>query len=426
MANASDLGDGGDKDVFPTYVQLDLRYPDRLSRLALFAKWIAAILPSVLLSFYGVMAAIVSFIAFWITLISGRYPLWMFRHVEGYLRSSFQQLAYFPLLLASDPKHVTYMVDRQERYSRLAVILRIPLSLIAEVFVGGATLALLLIALPAWWVILFTGKYPQAWFNLSRSLLQWVARVSTWQWGLRDESALFNAPRQTWAVIGVSSFVVAGLITFWATAAIRVEQRTLTYQADTATGSLTQDQFEDTKRIIYRRLELLGMGQAGVHREGDDRIKVQLRGSGIDQAKALIGQTARVEFKERTCSDDACTTFTDVDLGLSGADLRNAFATPGPVAVGWVVNMHFDDRGIQIFSELTRRIAGVNTKRVAVFMDGEELIAPIAHAWIRDGRILITASSRQPFSREEARTLAIQLQSEPLPVPLRLITEDSR
>ena len=145
--------------------------------------------------------------------------------------------------------------------------------------------------------------------------------------------------------------------------------------------------------------------------------------SGIDEAKALIGQTARLEFKERTCSDDSCTTFNDADLGLTGDDLRNAFATTDPVGVGWVINIQFDDRGSEIFSELTRRIAGVNTKRIAVIMDGEELLAPVARVWIRDGRSQISGSSLDPFTREEARTLSIQLESGRLPVPLKIIQE---
>ncbi len=43
----------------------------------------------------------------------------------------------------------------------------------------------------------------------------------------------------------------------------------------------------------------------------------------------------------------------------------------------------------------------------------------MARAWIPDGRSQITGG----FSREEARTLSIQLESGRLPVPLRLIQE---
>ena len=145
--------------------------------------------------------------------------------------------------------------------------------------------------------------------------------------------------------------------------------------------------------------------------------------SGIDEAKKLIGQTARLEFKRRTCADTSCNVFEDSDIGLTGDQLENAFAAQDNRGTGWVINIQFDDEGSQRFSDLTRAIAGVDTERIAVFMDGEELLAPVARNWIRDGRSEISGSSLNPFSREEARTLSIQLESGRLQVPLRLIQE---
>ena len=145
--------------------------------------------------------------------------------------------------------------------------------------------------------------------------------------------------------------------------------------------------------------------------------------SGIDEAKKLIGQTARLEFKRRTCADNSCNVFEDSDIGLTGDQLENAFAAQDNRGIGWVINIQFDDEGSQRFSDLTRAIAGVDTERIAVFMDGEELLAPVARNWIRDGRSEISGSSLNPFSREKARTLAIQLESGRLQVPLRLIQE---
>ncbi|MDE2779571.1 MAG: protein translocase subunit SecD [Chloroflexota bacterium] len=140
---------------------------------------------------------------------------------------------------------------------------------------------------------------------------------------------------------------------------------------------------------------------------------------GIETAKALIGQTAQLVFKERTCSDVTCFTFTDAEIGLTGDDLESAFASTDPNTGEWEVNIAFGDRGTGIFGDLTQRIVGIDTKRIAVFLDDELLIAPVSLAWIRDGRSSITGN----FSREEARTLAIQLEAGSLPVPLELIQE---
>jgi len=144
--------------------------------------------------------------------------------------------------------------------------------------------------------------------------------------------------------------------------------------------------------------------------------------SGIDEAKALIGPTARLEFKERICADPACDQFTDSTIGLTGDDLSQAFARADPLGAGWDVVAHFKGRGSDIFSDLTQRISPPevrNTRRIAIFLDDQEILAPVAQAWIRDGITRITGD----FTREEARTLAIQLESGSLPVPLKLIQE---
>ena len=141
--------------------------------------------------------------------------------------------------------------------------------------------------------------------------------------------------------------------------------------------------------------------------------------SGIDEAKSLIGQTALLEFKERTCSDRFCIDFTDSDIGLTGDDLERADPVVDSTGVGWSISIQFNDRGTDIFSDLTRRIAGVETKRIAIILDDEQLLAPVARAWIRDGRSEITGN----FTREEVRTRSIQLDSGRLPVPLKIIQE---
>lgn len=141
--------------------------------------------------------------------------------------------------------------------------------------------------------------------------------------------------------------------------------------------------------------------------------------SGIDEAKSLIGQTALLEFKERTCSDRFCIDFTDSDIGLTGDDLERADPVVDSTGIGWSISIQFNDRGTDIFSDLTRRITGVETKRIAIILDDEQLLAPVARAWIRDGRSEITGN----FTREEVRTRSIQLDSGRLPVPLKIIQE---
>ena len=146
--------------------------------------------------------------------------------------------------------------------------------------------------------------------------------------------------------------------------------------------------------------------------------------SGIDEAKSLIGDTASLDFKERTCLIPiTCEQFTDTEIGLTGEDLSNAFFSTDSLGIGWVVNLQFNGRGTDIFGELTERIyQEQDTKRIAIFLDDEEILAPVALAWIRDGRTQISGGSAG-FSREEARDLSIKLDAGRLPVPLKLIQE---
>ena len=166
--------------------------------------------------------------------------------------------------------------------------------------------------------------------------------------------------------------------------------------------------------------------EALAERLGDiERFRVN---SAIDDAKKLIGETAKLEFKERTCLNLSCSQFDDDDIGLTGEDLSRAFARTDPVGIGWELVVHFDRRGTEIFSDLTRRISTQqDTKRIAIFLDDQPIrdaggneLAPVALTWIRDGVTRITGN----FSREEARTFAIQLDAGRLPVPLKLTQEN--
>ena len=152
--------------------------------------------------------------------------------------------------------------------------------------------------------------------------------------------------------------------------------------------------------------------------------------SSIDDAKRLIGETAQLEFLRRKCAGPLAAAggrclppYTDSSVGLTGDDLVDAYVGTEQATGAWVVNIQFDDRGAELFGQMTGEIntrTNPNTDEViAVFLDGRELIAPVARAHIRDGRSQISGG----FNRETARTLAIQLKSGSLPVPLNLIQE---
>jgi preprotein translocase subunit SecD len=169
-------------------------------------------------------------------------------------------------------------------------------------------------------------------------------------------------------------------------------------------------------------------------------------GGGIQEAKHLIGQTAQLEFRERTCSpllspdttqawppdgisfEDwvraRCSNpryFNEVATGLSGQDLVDAFAGTQPGVVNPVVNIQFNDRGAEEFYRITDRISRDPTNQaLAIYLDGKELVAPTAQQAIAGGRAFIQGPD---FTPERARTIAIQLKSGALPVRLELVQE---
>ncbi len=168
-------------------------------------------------------------------------------------------------------------------------------------------------------------------------------------------------------------------------------------------------------------------------------------GGGVQEAKNLIGKTAQLEFRYRECGDELppsddipwppdglsdiewagarCTDpryFTESATEIDAADLDDAFpdvsggGIPRPI-----VTLVFNDDGADAFFNVTDRVARQGD-RLAIYLDGEELVAPSAQAGISGGRAIIEGGS---FTSEGVRTIAIQLRSGALPVGLDLIQE---
>jgi len=131
-----------------------------------------------------------------------------------------------------------------------------------------------------------------------------------------------------------------------------------------ASGSRSQVVFKDdvTVEKLHSALQGLALEGFAIDPQGprsfrirtsslNERERQELRGtlvdkvgaieslqttSAIDEAKRLIGQTARLEFKERTCTNPGCATFTDEPISapnLSGDDLTEAFASTDPTVI---------------------------------------------------------------------------------------------
>ncbi len=166
-------------------------------------------------------------------------------------------------------------------------------------------------------------------------------------------------------------------------------------------------------RIIRDRVDAFGVSEPVIQQQGQNRIAVQLAGvKDIAEAKNLIGQTARLEFVERTFDQDGNPS--DTPTGLTGADLKRAFAGLHQTNNTPIVNLEFTDQGARIFEQVTARLAGTGGQ-IAIFLDNVELTSPIVERAISGGRAFIEGGR---MTLESARILAIQLNAGALPVPL--------
>ena len=87
---------GGANPEYP--VRLDIEYPERLSRLLIFVKWLLAIPHIVILGLLGIVAFFVYVIGWFAILFTGRLPRGLFDFLVGYGRWGLRVNAYILLL----------------------------------------------------------------------------------------------------------------------------------------------------------------------------------------------------------------------------------------------------------------------------------------------------------------------------------------
>lgn len=182
----------------------------------------------------------------------------------------------------------------------------------------------------------------------------------------------------------------------------------LVYQADSDNAQAV----EATKANIERRINLLGVSEPVIQtsKVGDNyRLIIELPGiTDVNQAIQLIGQTAKLEFREAGEKEFIPTSLTGSDLRLAQVQFDK-----NPV-----VALEFSPEGAKKFEELTDRNMG---KPLAIFLDNQIITAPVVQNIISDGRAIISGD----FTIAEAKKLVIQLNAGALPVPVKLIEQRS-
>ncbi|MDA7693842.1 DUF4389 domain-containing protein [Flavobacteriaceae bacterium] len=191
-------------------MKLSITHQESFSRsellLRLFFGVFYIVLPhNFILFFLGLWGGILSFIAFWIILFTGRYPQSMFEYQEQLLRWRLRLKARISNLadgypafgLTATDEHTSLEIPYPERVSRGLTLIRFFFGwlyvalphffiLFFRVLWGG------ILNILAFWVVLFTGKFPASWHTFLVENIRWVYRVALYLGNMTDEYPPFN------------------------------------------------------------------------------------------------------------------------------------------------------------------------------------------------------------------------------------------
>lgn len=223
-------------------------------------------------------------------------------------------------------------------------------------------------------------------------------------------------------------------------------------QAELPADSFTREDLLETARAVSRRIDALGLSEATIQLQGNTRVLVELPGvTDPQQAINTIQQTALLEFVDFAgltrgqvsslvgqqvltdrqvaiqraraennpeLADQPLTGQVNPNNGLpfrtviTGADLRAAAAAFDTQEGEWIIQFELTPEGSERFGAHTG--ANVN-EALAIVLDGEVLSAPTINSRITSSGVITGR-----FTEDEARTLALQLRSGALRIPLRV------
>jgi hypothetical protein len=180
----------------PDYpARMEISYPHEMNRWLPLVKWLLVIPHLFVLFFVGIAAFFVAIYAFFAVLFTGRWPRGAFDFLVGTLRWAYRVTAYAylmvdpypPFTLDDDPDYpVRLNVEYPGRIANWRPLVQW-LLIIPYLFVAGVLLWLTgLLAVIAFFTILFTKRIPRGVFELMVPGLRWNLRGSAYAYFMTD------------------------------------------------------------------------------------------------------------------------------------------------------------------------------------------------------------------------------------------------
>ena len=182
-------------------LRFDIEYPEQLSRWLIFVKWLLAIPHFLILSALGSVASVITYIAFFAILFTGRYPRGLFDFVVNIYRWQENVFAYHALFRDEYPPFswepgkypVTFEVDYPEGLSRWLIFVKWLLAIPHIIVLIFLYVVALVVWVIVWFAILFTGRFPRGLFDFLVGVSRWGLRVNAYAFLLlRDDSPPFS------------------------------------------------------------------------------------------------------------------------------------------------------------------------------------------------------------------------------------------
>lgn len=193
----------------------------------------------------------------------------------------------------------------------------------------------------------------------------------------------------------------------------------LVYEAQTdKTGSDLAILMNQTKSVIERRINEMGLTEPKISVVNTNRIRVELPGvDNAEEAIAQVGKTAVLEFAV-VPSDTVVTTGMKFDdsmgkVMVTGDMVKDSQTSRSDQTGQVVVTLEFNSEGADLFEQATREVSAYHGQ-IAIILDGEVISAPRADKAIPNGKSYISGN----FTIEEATMLSSLIRGGALPVEL--------